>query len=181
MRWCSMLVIAMVAVACGEPSEPATIGAGAVTVETYDDFGAEHFADADIQSILDGSSSFAYETFPATSGPHAGTWAPCGIYAEEVPEVFSVHSMEHGAVTVHYDPALPVGDIERIRQAARELGSHVVVTPRSALTEPVVLTAWTVMARLGDVDTQAITDFWNEYSQQGPERLPCPLEVDQAG
>lgn len=185
MRWRSILAMAIamavVVAACGEPSEPTTIGDGAVTVETFDDFGAEHFADAEVQSILDGSSSFAYETSPATSGPHAGTWAPCGIYTEEVPEVFAVHSMEHGAVTVHYDPTLPAADVELIQRAARELGSHVVVTPRATLAEPVVLTAWTVMARLGDVDTQAITAFWNEYSQRGPERLPCPLEVDQAG
>lgn len=181
MRWCSLLAIAVVAAACSEPSEPATIGDGGVTVETYDSFGAEHFADAEVESILNGTSSFAYETSPATSGPHAGTWAPCGIYTEEVPEVFTVHSMEHGAVTIHYDPATPTAELERIQQVARELGSHVVVTPRASLAEPVVLTAWTVMVRLGDVDTQAITDFWNEYSQQGPERLPCPLEVDQAG
>lgn len=165
--------------ACGGASEPTVIGDGAVTVETFDDFGNDHFADSEVQAIVAGSSTYSYETFPATSGPHAGTWAACGVYRQEVPQVFTVHSMEHGAVVIHYDPALPPEDREAIEKAATELGSHVVVTPRANLAEPVVLTAWTVMARLGEVDTASITQFWNEYAQRGPERLPCPLEVDQ--
>lgn len=175
-----MAALSVVVVACGGGAEPADVGTGLV-VERFDDFGAEHFADADVQAIVEGTSTFAYETFPATSGPHASRWAPCGIYTEEVPEVFSVHSMEHGAVVIHYDPTLSEPDRDAIHEVARQLGSHVVVTPRTGLSEPVVLTAWTVMARLGEVDTAAIEEFWNDHSQQGPERLPCPIEVDQAG
>jgi hypothetical protein len=174
-------VLTVIVAACGGTAEPTVIGDGAVTVETFDDFGNDHFADTEVQAIVDGSSTFSYDTFPATSGPHARTWAACGIYTDEVPEIFSVHSMEHGAVTIHYDPALSPADRGAIEETARHLGSHVVVTPRANLAEPVVLTAWTAMARLGEVDAASITAFWNEYAQRGPERLPCPLEIDQAG
>lgn len=175
-----VLVMLILAAACGGAAEPADVGSGLV-VERFDDFGAEHFAETDVQAIVDGTSSFAYDTFPATSGPHASSWAPCGIYTDEVPEVFSVHSMEHGAVVVHHDPALSAADLEAIRETARQLGSHVVVTPRSGLAEPVVLTAWTVLARLGEPDTAVIEEFWNTHAQQAPERLPCPMEIDEAG
>lgn len=172
-----LLVLAVGVAACGGEDEPAVIGS--MTVETFDDFGAEHFSEADVQAIVAGASAFAYETFPATSGPHAGNWAPCGIYAEEVPEIFSVHSMEHGAVVIHHQPGL--AEIAEIHALARDLGSHVVVTPRSGLAEPVVLTAWTVMGRMAEVDLDSIRTFWDDHSQRGPERLPCPFEVDQAG
>lgn len=174
------VMLLMLAAACGGEVEPADVGGGLV-VERFDDFGPEHLADAEVQAIVDGTSNFAYETFPATSGSHASSWAPCGIYTEEVPEVFSVHSMEHGAVVVHHDPGLASTNLDAIREMARQLGSHVVVTPRSGMAEPVVLTAWTVLARLGESDTAAIEEFWNANSQQGPERLPCPIEIDQAG
>lgn len=178
-----MLVIVLMACSgADEPpgdAEPAEV-AGGVAVERFDDFGAEHFAEAEVQAIVAGTSTFRYETFPATSGPHASSWAPCGIYAEEVPEVFSVHSMEHGAVVVHHDPALAVTEIDAIRATARRLGSHVVVTPRAGLAEPVVLTAWTVLARLDTPDPAAIEAFWNDHSQKAPERLPCPIEIDEA-
>ncbi|MFP5333150.1 MAG: DUF3105 domain-containing protein [Acidimicrobiia bacterium] len=179
MKKIGMAMVAMVLVACSGSDEPADVGSG-LAVERFDDFGSEHFADSDVQAIISGTSTFAYETFPATSGPHAASWAPCGIYVEEVPEVFTVHSMEHGAVIVHHDPTLADTELTAVYDTARRLGSHIVVTPRTGLAEPVVLTAWTVMARLGAVDTTAITEFWNGYGQQGPERLPCPIEIDQA-
>lgn len=179
MRRGAALLVAVL-VACGGESEPADIGSG-LAVERFDDFGAVHFAEAEVQAILAGTSTFSYETFPATSGPHAPNWAPCGIYAEEVPEVFAVHSMEHGAVVVHHDPALAAADLSAIREVARQLGSHVVVTPRAGLSEPVVLTAWTVLLRLGEPDTTAIEEFWSDHAQQGPERVPCPIEIDQTG
>ncbi|MDX1448131.1 MAG: DUF3105 domain-containing protein [Acidimicrobiia bacterium] len=178
MRRIAIVAVALAVAACSGGSEPVELGVG---VERFDDFGNQHFADSDLQDILAGASTFAYETFPATSGPHAASWAPCGIYVEEVPEVFVVHSMEHGAVIIHHDPGLPGTDVDAIHSTARSLGSHVVVTPRAGLAEPVAVTAWTVMARLGSVDTGAIEDFWDEFSQQGPERLPCPIEIDQAG
>lgn len=178
------LMVAVVLVACSADAEPPDTGSPPVTaegvvVERFDNFGAEHFAEAEVQAIVAGTSTFRYETSPATSGPHASIWAPCGIYAEEVPEVYSVHTMEHGAVVVHHDPALDPTEIDAIRATARRLGSHVVVTPRAGLTESVVLTAWTVLARLETPDTVAIEAFWNDHSQQAPERLPCPIEIDE--
>lgn len=179
-----ILVVGVLVAACAGPStapeETAVVGVGALTVETFPDFGNPHLTDADVQAILAGTSSFAYDTFPATSGPHAPGYAPCGVYREEIPEIFTVHSMEHGAVVIHVAPTVPEDERAVVEDLARDLGSHVIVTPRSLLDSPVVVTAWTVMARLSAVDVDAIRSFWQEHARQGPERAACPFEVDQA-
>jgi len=138
------LALVIAVSACAQPAQVAVDSS--LTVETFADTGNEHFPDTEVQAILAGTSDFSYSTFPATSGPHAATWAPCGIYRETVPEIFDVHTMEHGGVVVHYDPSLPTDQRDSIENLARELGSHILVTPRPGLPAEVVLTAWTVMA-----------------------------------
>lgn len=53
----------------------------------------------------------------------------------------AVHSMEHGAVWLAYDPDLPAVQIDTLKERVRGL-SHVIISPYATLSEPVVASAW---------------------------------------
>lgn len=142
-------------------------------VETFEDQGRAH--------IPEGTPTPRYDSDPPTSGPHYPAWAPCGVYRQEIPDGYQVHTLEHGAVIVQYDPSLPAGEVERLEDLARELRDHIVVAPRSGMSAPVAATAWARLLELDEVDLDAIRAFHDVFAGQGPERVPCPFEVDQGG
>jgi hypothetical protein len=44
---------------------------------------------------------------PPAGGPHNPSWQNCGFYDELVRDENAVHSLEHGAVWITYQPDLP--------------------------------------------------------------------------
>lgn len=191
MRRSAILVAMIVLGACGTTSTStapasnpdlttAASSPTAVTVieETYEDMGRDHLSEEDAAAIIEGTLAGPdYNSDPPTSGLHASIWAACGIYRQPIPSVMQVHSLEHGAVIIHYRPDL---DPEALEQLARELGAHIIVAPNPAISEPVVLSAWGVLQRHAGIDLDAVREFWNRYGNEGPERVPCPVEVDEA-
>lgn len=183
-RWTASLAGLFLLAACGGSGAATTNAGGSAStvpgssVQTFEDQGRDHLDPVEVQAILNGGQGPAYDSSPATSGPHAPQAAPCGIYLEDVPDIFLVHSMEHGAIVIHYDPAL-VPDPTELQQFARDRGSYVIVHPRSGLGHAVVLTAWTKMLVLDSVDIAAISRFYDEFATRGPEAgVPCPFEID---
>lgn len=143
--------------------------------------GLETFPDLRGGHLQAGDPAPAYNSSPATSGPHASSSAACGIYTEEVTDVVQVHNLEHGTVVVQYLPVLSDDDRTRIEEFAREKGTHILVAPRADLTDPVVVTGWTRMLRLESADLTVIGAFYDRYAQRGPETgVPCLFQVDQA-
>lgn len=144
-----------------------------VAVETFADQGVEH--------IVDGTPTPEYNSDPPTSGPHAQAPAPCGIYRRPVPDVSQLHSMEHGAVVVHYDPGLDRSQIEKLEGIGRAIGDDVIVGPRADIPAPVVLTAWTKRLLMDEVDERVITGFDVEHGNRSPEAgAACPAQVDES-
>lgn len=180
MRRVAAVLIALVAVACGGDAEPDS-GLG-FTVETPEDLGVAHLTPEEVEAIAAGEADPpAYSSTPATSGPHAPNWAPCGIYREEVPEVFTVHTLEHGAVIAYYRPGEVDADVlEEVEELARTMSTHVIVMPFSAMDTPAALVAWGQLAARPSLDADELRVFWAEFAQRGPESgVPCPLEIDQ--
>lgn len=149
--------------------EPAALAA----VETFPDQGQQHTDPA--------GPTPAYNSNPATSGPHAPQPAPCGIYRQEVPDVYAVHNLEHGAVVVQYGSGVADNDRAGLEEFARRAGTHILVAPRPSLEAQVVATAWTKLLRLDGFDESAIQSFYDRFAQAGPERgIPCPFQTDEA-
>ena len=71
--------------------DPAELEVGVIL--ELEDFGATH--------VLCG---VAYETRPPASGDHFPTWQNCGFYTEPIRDETAVHSLEHGAIWIAYDP-----------------------------------------------------------------------------
>lgn len=142
-------------------------------IETFADLGQEHIDPA--------GPTPDYNSNPATSGPHAPQPAPCGIYREEVPDVYAVHTLEHGAVLIQYSPEIDVNARDRIEQFVRDAGTHALAAPRPGLEDPVVVTAWTNRLGLEQADIDAIDNFYRGFARNGPEPgVACPLQIDQA-
>ncbi len=99
-----------------------------------------------------------YETTPGAGGPHHPEWLTCRAYSDPIPEANAVHTLEHGAIWITYDPdrAEPA-DIEKIEDFTRS--SQVMSSPYPGLDSTVVLTAWARQLRLDTVDEDTIDQF----------------------
>jgi len=111
----------------------------------------------------------AYPQTPPTGGEHNPSWLNCGIYTEAVPNELGVHSLEHGAVWVTYDPSLSQEQLATLRTHLPS--SYVVMSPFTGLPSPIVLSAWNVQLRVASPDDPRIRPFFEEYwrSQFVPE------------
>ncbi|MDX1413752.1 MAG: DUF3105 domain-containing protein [Candidatus Promineifilaceae bacterium] len=103
---------------------------------------------------------------PPVGGSHSPEWQNCGIYDEPVSVENAVHSLEHGAMWLAYQPDLPQEDVEKLRDKVRG-EDFVLMSPYPGLQSPVVLTAWELQLELDSVDDDRIDDFVDRY-QQGP-------------
>jgi hypothetical protein len=149
-----------------------------------EDLGVEHLSAEVVEAIVAGTADPPrFSSVPATSGPHAPTPTPCGIFRREVPEIFNIHTLEHGAVIFYYQPDV-ISDEELIELEVlgRELATHVIVMPYSALEVPLAMVAWGRLAELDQVDLDAARSFWAEFAQRGPESgIACGVTVDEGG
>lgn len=99
----------------------------------------------------------AYEQDPPVGGAHAPIWANCGFYDTPIPSENAVHSLEHGVVWITFQPDLPAGDIDKLRDFADQ--PKVLVSPYPGLTDPVVASTWGNQIRLNGADDPRLEDF----------------------
>lgn len=140
----------------------------------------ETFADMGTQHLAPGEATPEYNSNPPTSGPHAAAPAACGVYRQPVPDVNYLHSMEHGAIVVQYDPELSQEQVVELEEIGREVGGEIIVAPRPDNPAPVALTAWTKLLLMDEVDGDVIAAFEREFGNRSPEAAAqCPFQVDE--
>lgn len=108
-----------------------------------------------------------YPQTPAVGGDHAPIWANCGAYTSPVEPTQAVHSLEHGAVWVGYDPALPDEQVEELTRVA-DSNSYVLLSPVEGVPEPVTVSAWGKQLGVKTADDPRVAAFIQKY-QQGPQ------------
>lgn len=121
-------------------------------------------------------TSIQYQNVPPTSGAHYPTTVDAGFYQETPPLGALVHSLEHGAVVIYYDPAAVDAEAEESLRAfaSTHTGtwSSVIVVPLpadAATDSPFVLTAWRHSLSLESYDAETVRAFLAEYLGRGPE------------
>jgi hypothetical protein len=112
-----------------------------------------------------------HDDVPA-GGEHSSVWLNCGIYDEPVVEENAVHSLEHGAVWLTYEPDLPQEQVDVLRDVVRQERSRrgepmIILSPREDLDAPIVATAWRVQLNLEDASDDRLVQFVQRY-QRGP-------------
>ncbi|GAB3713076.1 hypothetical protein GCM10028793_48530 [Nocardiopsis oceani] len=120
---------------------------------------------------VDPGTTVDYDQHPPAGGDHYAVWQDCGVYDEPVVSEAAVHSQEHGAVWITYDPALgaaEVGDLD----GYYEPGSYVIVSPMEDLPAPVVASAWGAQIQLEGADDERLDAFLREYERS--EDVPEP-------
>jgi len=119
---------------------------------------------------VEGDIEYALDAPPG--GPHNAVWLNCGIYDQPVRTENAVHSLEHGAVWLAYQPDLPAGQDESLRTLVRDeqrrLGERLIIlSPKADLADPIVATAWRAQLRLDDSTDERLVQFVRRF-QKGP-------------
>jgi hypothetical protein len=124
-----------------------------------------------------------YEQTPPVGGPHSGTPQDCGFYDEPIGSEHAVHSLEHGAVWITYDPGLPAAEVAILEElAAGE--PKLLVSPFEGLPAPVVASAWGVQLQLETADDPLLAAFIETFVEgdQAPEpNAACAGTSETAG
>jgi hypothetical protein len=131
------------------------------------------FVESAIPNQHDAEIEYGFGGLPPTGGVHRPTWQNCGIYAEPVAAEYAVHSMEHGAVWITYDPELPGSDVAALQDMARGQ-SYLILSPYPDQDTELVLTAWDVQLQLDSITDDRIDQFIERYRRtRGPESAAC--------
>jgi len=118
----------------------------------------------------------SYTENPGAGGPHHPVWQNCGAYTEELYDEHVVHSLEHGAVSITYDPdTIKTTEIDALRERWKT-HRYVILSPRRGIASPIVLTAWNRRLALNETKDPRIGIFVARYAEgpQAPESgAPC--------
>ena len=108
-----------------------------------------------------------YTQNPPIGGDHRDVWQACQFYDRAVQPEQAVHSMEHGAVWITYDPALDASQRATLTEAARD---YVLVSPwnRDPLPSPIVASAWGLQLTVDSADDPRLAQFIQTYAN-GPQ------------
>lgn len=111
-----------------------------------------------------------YGMNPPAGGNHAAAWLTCGVYNEQQQNENAVHSLEHGAVWVTYNP--DEVDADGVAALAAQLPTtYSILSPYKDLPSPVVASAWGAQVELDGVDDARLGTFLEKYwkSPTAPE------------
>jgi hypothetical protein len=99
---------------------------------------------------------------PPVGGLHHAQFQNCGIYLSPIESGKAVHSMEHGAIWITYEPGLPVGDVTLLQEKVRG-SEYLLLSPFIGQRYPIVLTAWGAQLALEKADDPRIDQFLTRY------------------
>lgn len=183
----AFLLVGSSLVACSQQPAASTSAqepTASTATTTSEATAAETTAAADISADLqrfEGLSNehiagtITYEQAPPAGGPHSPVWQNCGIYDQPVPNEQAVHSLEHGAVWITYQPDLAETGVAQLRDAVRGR-SHVLLSPYPGLPAPVVASAWGLQLQLSGAADPRLAEFIAEF-ENGPQTpepgAPC--------
>lgn len=138
-------------------------------VETFDGLSREHTEEP-----------VEYEQSPPVGGAHSATPLTCGVYPEPVRNENAVHSLEHGAVWITYQPDLDERDTTALNATVLNQDDatqgYIILSPYEDQLEPIMLTAWGRQMTADGVDDPRIQEFIEQYvlGRHAPETgSPC--------
>jgi hypothetical protein len=112
------------------------------------------------------AGNLTYKQTPPVGGDHNGRWQNCegDVYAAEIPKEQAVHSMEHGAVWLAYNPDLPKSDVDALAKKIRGK-DFTLMSPFPGLDKAVSLQAWGFQLKVDKADDERIDKFIDGFAR----------------
>ena len=111
-----------------------------------------------------------YERTPPAGGVHwpasaegVRGWLRCGVYDEPVPNEFAVHSQEHGAVWLTYQPGLDAGPLKQLAQG----NDYVLVSPYEGQPGKYTASTWGAQLSVDTATDGRLKEFVDAYAGGG--------------
>lgn len=103
----------------------------------------------------------AYTQSPPFGGTHDGYWAACSgvVYDKAVRTENLVHSLEHGAVWIAYNPDQINGAALDTLKSKVDGQPYTVMSPYPGLDQPIALQSWGHQLKLASADDERIDQF----------------------
>lgn len=103
----------------------------------------------------------AYDHTPPFGGPHDGYWAACNgiVYPVAVRTENMVHSLEHGAVWIAYNPDQVTGDALNTLRTKVVGKPFTMMSPYPGLDSAVSLQSWGHQLKVGSATDERIDEF----------------------
>ena len=117
-------------------------------------------------------TAVTYAESPPIGGDHDGQWADCTgtVYDVDIRHENAVHSLEHGAMWITYDPdALSDDEIATLADLADESGR--MLSPYAGLDSPVSLQSWGHQLKVDSVDDPRVEQF-ADFLTRNPDEHP---------
>ncbi len=112
-----------------------------------------------------------FHTSPPVAGTHNPIWQNCmgDVYDAPIANEHAVHSLEHGAIWITYQPGLAKDQVAAL--AKRVKGKeYMLMSPYKGLDTPISVQAWGFQLKLDDANDGRIDDFIKALRNQGPEK-----------
>ncbi|MGA3057484.1 MAG: DUF3105 domain-containing protein [Candidatus Limnocylindrales bacterium] len=139
--------------------------------------GTQTFAESDHAHV---SGPVSYDRVPPAGGAHNPVQLNCGIYTQAVPNENAVHSLEHGAVWITYQPTLAADQIAVLQQLVTSdyVGTerYIILSPYPGLPSPIVASAWGAQLSVDRASDSRLADFIHHFAgggQGGEAGGPC--------
>jgi hypothetical protein len=131
--------------------------------------GIELFDGLSQRHLDKGEYDISYPQSPPVGGAHSPVWLKCQVYAQELPKVNAVHSLEHGGVWITYLPGTPAATVAQLAEYQGLNKEYVLVSPYAGQDSPVVVSAWGAQLRVPSATDPRIREFVTTYAGHGPE------------
>ncbi len=107
-----------------------------------------------------------YKQSPPVGGDHNLTWQNCegAVYDKPIAKEHAVHSLEHGAVWLAYDPKLSQADVAKLADKIKGT-DFTMMSPYEGLGTTVSLQAWGFQLKLDKIDDARIDKFITGFAR----------------
>ena len=132
--------------------------------ESIPEAGRNHVPKGQVKEVSD----------PPTSGDHYGEGvAGPGIHEDIVDDGLMIHSLEHGAVGLNYDPEkLTEEQVNQLKDLFNnKFKGKKMMMPRKNMSSPIIMVSWGQMLKLDNFDETRMVEFMTNNNDRGPEKV----------
>ncbi len=120
----------------------------------------------------DGTLSYPNsESAPPAGGDHNSAPSSCMVYDKAIANEHAVHSLEHGAVWITYQPELPKKDVDDLKKLV-EGDPYRMLSPYPGLKSKVSLQAWGEQLFVDKVSDSRVKKFLDLFTSGPQTREP---------